>query len=124
MDQLYRHLEPYANQTHLECDGLSRILHSVLADEGVEHKVFVGAVRHCPTQREVPVHFWIDLDSGLRIDYRLQMWLRESSDIPHGIFNPKDFAAVRYEGEEVEIPILPKSLINILLMPFPVMESW
>lgn len=123
MSKLHKLLEPYANQFHLECDGLSRILHSVLADEGIEHKVFVGAVRHAPSQREVPVHFWIDLESGLRIDYRLQMWLGGSNDIPHGIFDPKDFAAMCYEGDEIEMPILPKFLIDILLIPFQAMES-
>ncbi len=117
MDKLSNLLEPYANQTHLECDGLSRILHSLLENEGIKHTVFVGAVCHYPSQRKIPVHFWIDLDSGLRIDYRLQMWLGVSADIPNGIFDSKDFTNVCYEGEVVEMPVLPKSLIDILLMP-------
>lgn len=38
-------------------------------------------------------------------------------------FQDRHFTAVRYEGNKVEMLIAPKFLIDLLLMPFPAMET-
>lgn len=34
-------LDPF-DKCSLECDGLTRVIHTVLVREGIEHKVFLG----------------------------------------------------------------------------------
>jgi hypothetical protein len=48
------------------------------------------------------------------------MWLGALPDVPHGVFNPQDFTNICYQGEVLEMPILPQSLIDILLMPISI----
>jgi len=87
--------------SYLECDGLTRVISSLLSTARIPHKVFVGAVSHTNGKKISP-HLWIELDSGKVIDYRLRMWLGQQTDIPHGIFDPSDFPAVMYKGQERE----------------------
>ena len=78
--------QPYAETCQwLECDGLTRVLHRVLFDAGIQHKVYFGnvvvwypqstsgvetgaeATVDSPGQRStvtkvVPNHFWIELE--------------------------------------------------------------
>lgn len=62
-------------------------------------------------------HFWIDLPSGERIDYRAKMWLI-GENIPHGVFNPQDFPDVIYTGESIELNVLSPTLFEILTLKF------
>ncbi|PAX59798.1 hypothetical protein [Brunnivagina elsteri] len=124
INELRQLVEPYVNLWHLECDGLARVLHSILIEKHIEHTVWVGHATHDYEQMTTPKHFWIDLPCGLRIDYRLQQWIGKLPAIPHGIFNPKDFESVKYEGEIVELPFIPKELIDILVLPIEVPEEW
>ena len=124
INELANLLKSYAKYSHLECDGLSRVFHRVLSDERIAHTVFAGVVTHVAEDRTTPAHTCIDLDNGLRIDYRLQRWLGASFGIPHGIFDPKKFMAVRYEGNIVKLPILSWAVIEQLLTPISVPEGW
>ena len=42
-------LTSYDSLKHLECDGLTQVLHSVLSDEKIKHTVYIGKVIHIPT---------------------------------------------------------------------------
>ena len=123
INELATLLSSYSNSyPHLECDDLSQVFHQVLSDEGVAHTTFAGVVTHV-SEGTTPFHVWIDLDSGLRIDYRLQRWLGASSDISHGIFDPKELTAVCYKGNIVEMPALSGAMIDQLLKPVSVSKS-
>ncbi len=62
-------------------------------------------------------HFWIDLPSGERIDYRAKMWLK-GENIPHGVFNSQDFPDVIYTGQPVELDVLSPTIFEILTLKF------
>lgn len=69
----------------LECDGLTRVLHTVLSKHNVPHRVMVGEVIDAQSGMTViPLHFWITLPNGYIVDYRLRMWL--GGKAPNGVF--------------------------------------
>lgn len=103
---------------HLECDGLTRVVHTILSHERVEHGVFGGNIHHVPTQRIMRPHLWVDVGM-YRIDYRARMWFGDSEDIPHGVVAIGQHPTVLYQGECLDIPILSKELFDILITPFP-----
>lgn len=107
-------LDPYdCSQT--ECDGMTRICHTVLIQHGIEHQPMVGTLRR--KQKKLYPHFWIDLPSGDRIDYRASMWLGSDS-VPHGVFNPEDFSDVIYKGRKIELEPLPDPIFQLLIFPY------
>lgn len=110
-------LNPYDSLNHLECDGLTQVFHRILSDEKIEHTVNIGEATHKPTNLTIPLHYWIDV-GDLRVDYRLRMWLGETSDIPHGVFYVDSQKSVSYLGKPVELPLLPMPVIQLLVKPF------
>ena len=110
-------LTSYDSLKHLECDGLTQVLHSVLSDEKIEHTVYIGEVIHIPTNYTISIHHWIEVEN-LRIDYRLRMWLGEALDVPHGVFYKDSDSMVSYLGEPVDLPLLPLPIIQLLVKPF------
>lgn len=98
----------------LECDGLTRVLHTVLSQEGIEHTCMVGSVVLTESNTGSVLHFWIVLPNGDYIDYRARMWLGDRADVPHGIFNPVDYPKVTYSGSPVQLEILSPSVFTIL----------
>ena len=110
-------LDPYDYLKHLECDGLAQVFHRILTDEQIEHTVNIGKVTYKPTNRIIPIHYWIDV-GDVRIDYRLKMWLGETLDIPHGVFCKGSKSLVCYLGEPIDISLLPMPVIEMLITPF------
>lgn len=110
-------LNPYGVLKHLECDGLTHILHRVLSDENIEHTVYMGQVTYSVNGETIPMHKWIDIDH-LRIDYRARMWLGNMPDIPHGVFYPADYVNVSYEGSPTQSNLLPHTVIQELIKPY------
>ena len=108
-------IEFYAGYERLECDGLTHVLHTILCEQGIEHTTYIGKVYYPLKEQEAPIQFWLDLSPELRVDYRLQRWFGSGDDIPHGIFNPSCFPSIQYDGGAVELPIMPKSLIKVML---------
>ncbi len=108
-------LDPY-DYSQTECDGMSRIIHTVLATEGIEHQLRMGIL--IKDKQEVEPHFWIDLPSGERIDYRARMWLGDNLSVPHGIFQPNDFPNIIYSGIPVELELLSSVLLKIMTLSF------
>ncbi|MEH2212948.1 hypothetical protein [Nostoc sp.] len=107
-------LDPY-DSSQTECDGMTRICHTVLTNHGIEHQPMFG-VLNLQNQKVEP-HFWIDLPNGYRIDYRARMWLK-GEGIPHGIFYPQDFPEVIYTGEPIKLEVLSPKLFEILTLEF------
>src|SRR4051794_15248877 len=106
-------LEQY-DECPLECDGLTRVLATILTKEGIEHTCFVGAVMDSRTRRGSQLHFWIELSDGRTVDYRARMWMGEREDIPHGIFNKADYPHIIYSGEQTLIVPLSPAMFEIL----------
>jgi hypothetical protein len=101
-----------------ECDGMTRLCHTRLAQHQIPHTVYCGACRY-QGQGGYP-HFWIDLAGkwqSWRVDYRLRSWLPgDPQALPHGVFQPEQFPQVHYQGEPVEMGLLSESLFQVLLM--------
>jgi hypothetical protein len=91
----------------LECDGFTRVAHSVLTRANVPHHVFIGTVTFRGVL--VPLHYWIELPDGTVVDYRLRMWVGD--DAPHGVFPPDD--RCDYHGTRIHLST-PQFLIDIL----------
>jgi hypothetical protein len=86
----------------IECDGFTRIAHTILAAKAIPHEVKAGFIRHKETRQGIDPHFWIKLPTGHLIDYRARMWLGDEPDIPHGVFLPGDFG-VAYHGAVIPV---------------------
>lgn len=112
-------LNPYDALRHLECDGLTQVLHRVLSDEELKHTTYTGQVIDKASSHTIPIHYWIDVED-VRIDYRARMWLGEKINIPHGVFHPTDYPMVSYEGSPIELALLPDFLIQELITPYKV----
>jgi hypothetical protein len=82
----------------LECDGLTRVAAYLLRMSDVKHNTIVGTVSF--DGQEFNPHYWIELETGEVLDYRLRMWFGEKA--PHGVFIPED-EGVEYEGFAMEI---------------------
>ena len=117
INRLHFLLAPFDALKHLECDGLTHVFHRILSDENIEHIISVGEVTHKPTNRKIPLHYWIDV-AQWRIDYRLRMWLGETPDVPHGIFRTDRYLSVSYVGNPTQLSLLPQPIIQLLFAPF------
>lgn len=93
----------------LECDGTTKVLHYVMNENSIPHKVFIGSV--IGPEDNIPLHYWITLSDGSIVDYKAQMWL--GPDAPNGIFNPNDFPEYKYKGKQIEMQVS-KLIYNIL----------
>jgi hypothetical protein len=108
-------LRQYDTLDDLECDGLTRVLSYVLDINKIEHKTCIGYLHY---KGQVIYHYWIELPNGDYIDYRARMWVGKSKDVPHGIFNPKDYKKINYVvTEKVDLKIN-KIIFNILTNNF------
>lgn len=100
-----------------ECDGMTRICHTVLCNNDIPHNVQFGI---CQYQTQlIPVHFWIELGNelgGWYVDYRLRMWLEgKNKHIPHGVFQLAKFPEIKYQGVTIAIEPMPKIIFQALL---------
>ena len=68
----------------LECDGMTRVVSSLLQRDGVAHSPMVGNLE-VPSVGRIAQHYWIELGDGRRIDLRARMWLGDDPRVPHGI---------------------------------------
>lgn len=98
----------------LECDDLTRVLHSVLYRQGIEHTCFVGSITDTSKHKGFSPHFWIELPDSTVIDYRARMWLGNKPEVPHGIFSLNDYHHIAYKGDAVDLEPLPQTLFDVL----------
>ncbi len=104
-------LDPY-KKSPVECDGMVRLCSTILYQHDIEHQPMVGTLSK--GERTISPHFWLDLPSGERIDYRARMWLGNSESVPHGIFVPSEYPQVNYKGNSIKLEPLPQFLFEIL----------
>lgn len=118
--QQIRSLLDLLDRSPTECDGMTRMCHTVLTQHQLPHTVYLGACRY--QSQQIQPHFWIDLcgpSQGWRVDYRLRLWFKgETKALPHGVFRPEQFPQVQYLGDKVELEPLSDSLFQILLSDF------
>ena len=113
IDVIRELLDPY-DSTPTECDGLTQLCSTVLKKQGISHQPMAGILSY--KKSTVPIHLWINLPDGFRIDYRARMWLGQSETIPHGIFKPSDYPVVIYEGEPIELEPLSQVVFDVLCL--------
>ncbi|MBA1280409.1 hypothetical protein [Stutzerimonas stutzeri] len=113
-----RHLLDSLDTASVECDGMTRLVCTVLTKAGIEHQAYVGSVRI--GDAAIPYHFWVEVGE-LLVDYRARMWMGSSPDIPHGIV-PKREVGNFYTGDPVEMPALPDAIFALLAAPWPDVE--
>lgn len=111
MGNLRRLLDPL-DHAAVECDGMARLVCTVLAEHGIEHTAFVGELRL--NERVVRPHYWIEVGEFL-IDYRARMWLGEGGEVPHGVCLKSELSA-QYQGESCDIAPMPPALFRFLSM--------
>jgi hypothetical protein len=97
------------DSAQLECDGMTRVLHTVLADKHISHTVKAGGVQW--GEHNFSPHFWIELPGGKVVDYRLRMWFGRNA--PHGVFDPRK-EGVAYTGRTMSMQVLPDYLFEML----------
>jgi hypothetical protein len=68
----------------LECDGMTRVISTLLNRDGVAHTVRCGRVRG--PGDGIDLHYWVVLTDGRIVDLRARVWLGD--DAPHGVFKP------------------------------------
>lgn len=99
----------------VECDGMTRLVVTRLAEAGIPCQAMLGTLRL--NGQVVRPHFWVEV-AGLLVDYRARLWLGTTADVPHGVFLRDSTAAV-YTGAPVCIEPLPPGLAEIIAMPYP-----
>lgn len=99
----------------VECDGMARLVCTVLTREQIEHSAFVGQLKF--DGQTVRPHFWIEVGPVL-IDYRARMWLGERDAVHHGVCLKSDLSA-QYQGVHYPIEPLPSHVFQLLALPTP-----
>lgn len=94
--QIARWLEQFEG-IPLECDGMTRVLSTLLAEQSIEHTVVIGSLGTAEAPNQIP-HFWIEIGGSHIIDLAAQMWFGEKA--PHGIF-PKNGHQMSYRRNDV-----------------------
>ena len=88
----------------LECDGMTKVLTYVLKQNKIKHKIYQGQVKY-KGKVSIPLHFWIVLNDGQIVDYRLRMWMDNKKKLPHGVFKAEQYPDVKYEGKLVKMEV-------------------
>lgn len=111
----------------LECDGMTRIAHTVLGD--APHRCMVGEVRY--RENGFSPHYWVEVECDSKIiivDYCWQRWFPNIEKRPHektlcrqGVFllldTPQELHS--YSGREVEMGYLPPEVFAAMTTPIP-----
>lgn len=110
-EQLRSRLQVFADLP-LECDGMTRVISFALRETEIPHFAKAGELL-VDGEPVVPVHYWIELEDGLVVDYRARMWGGDGEHVPHGVFRPEDFPRVEYRGDVVDVSI-PHVVFDVL----------
>ncbi|SFF33297.1 hypothetical protein SAMN04489711_1349 [Paracidovorax wautersii] len=97
---------------HLECDGLSRSISTLLHRERIEHQLLVGSF-HSDAHGVLSPHYWVRFSDGLICDFRVRSWLGDLEDLPHGVFQCP--STVRYEAVVQDVGRLGAAVFEILV---------
>lgn len=64
-------LDPY-DDSQTECDGMTRICHTVLTNHGIPHHSMFGVLTL--QNQEIEPHFWIDLVKNNKVKLLLKLY--------------------------------------------------
>ena len=111
----------------LECDGLTRVISTLMQRDDVDHRVHVGSVK-IEGVGTIPYHWWIVLPDGCICDLRTRMWLGHDERVPHGLFVPQTHHHYQAQSEAKPASVrLAPSLFHVLtfrpLDGFPTLVS-
>ena len=116
--EFLRELLDELDEANAECDGVTRLVSTVLARNDVEHQVYAGGIlRSSETGGKdllMDRHFWVEC-GALRIDYRARMWLGDDDCVPHGVHSPDQYPLIAYAGKPVYMEPLSDPLFSIIL---------
>jgi hypothetical protein len=99
IERLQAWLDPL-DSLPVECDGMTRVIMALLAENGIQHKAMGGYLANVAILKDDSVgsealagcaHWWIELPTGHLIDYRARMWMGPGAQ--HGVFikDPTNF---------------------------------
>lgn len=110
--QLQTWLDPL-DSAFVECDGMTRLITTLLKKNGIEHTVMGGRLidHQGENSFEIP-HFWIKLPSGHTIDYRARMWVGEEAQ--HGVFLQSGERFEYAKPQPVVFSPLPAAVLHIM----------
>lgn len=95
----------------LECDGMTRVVSTLLARECVAHQGCVGRLE-IDGVGSIGLHWWVELPDGSICDLRARMWLGDGPAVPHGAF--KAGQGVRYLVGARRQVALPPEIFEVL----------
>lgn len=99
----------------VECDGITRLVVTRMADAGIAHQAYLGELT-TPVGR-IDLHYWVRV-AGWVIDLRARMWLGDQAGVPNGVVEDRGNPWV-YEGRPVEVSPVPPALFALLCTPIP-----
>ena len=117
LGQALHWLESNEGNFNLECDGMSRVVSYVLAQQGIKHKRVHGRA----IKGKNIYHEWVDLENGFIIDYRLRMWFGEN--VHHGYVAPDNTSGVIYDPMSESPVVFNEELFLILTNGTPFVLS-
>lgn len=85
----------------LECDGLTRLISTLLQRDMVDHRVYIGSV-DIDGVGGISYHWWIALHDGRFLDFRLRMWLGSDPCVPHGMIS-SEYSRIYSASGEVDL---------------------
>lgn len=91
--------ETQIDRLPLECDGLTRVISTLMSRDGIEHAIHIGSLS-IDEVGTIPLHWWISLADGSVCDFRARMWLGASDAVPHGVFSPQE--QYGYSAREIQ----------------------
>jgi hypothetical protein len=105
----------------LECDGLCRVISTLLQQESIDHEVCIGSLS-IDGVGVIHLHWWIVLSNGSICDYRARMWLGDASEVPHGVFfaSPKQVYSTSQKIDPEDIKL--SDTIFLILTGKPLSE--
>ena len=124
-EELIQKLDGFDRLSHLECDGMTRVVSYILTENEVKHSVCTGSLtmNGLPLNRakgtRIALHWWVDLGNDWIIDYRARMWLGRHRTIPHGVFPLRTFPKAIYRAAQRLQLHVPKFIFDILAQPVP-----
>ncbi len=97
----------------LECEAMTQVISFYLEAKNIEHKKMIGSVEDYFENQVIFPHCWIELPTGVVIDFRLRMWIKDSPTVPHGIFEPMG-SGLGYNGATYDAVSLDVDYVKLL----------
>lgn len=103
------------DEAPVECDGMSRLVLTVLHREAIPYTAYIGQIEL--DGNIMRPHLWVESE-GFRIDYRSRMWFNGDERLAHGVFEIEEGQG-RYDGLPCSLAPLSDFLFDILQEKIP-----